>query len=129
MSHQPHYTPAPHDEPDSWHRHIPAQEGLPQEEHGEDTKPLALTVAFLLCFVFVAGTILASYLYFRVHMTSLRQQRIETTTFAEQFNQSRNAELARLKDYSFASDDKARAGRASLPIEEAKKQVIARYAK
>ncbi len=129
MSHKPHYTPPPaHDEPDSWHRHIPEEEGLPQHEHGSSTKPLALTIAFLVCFGFVGGTILASYLYFQVYLTGLRREKIESTVLAQQFATGRDAELAKLGDYYFASEDLARKGIVSVPVEEAKKRVLARYA-
>lgn len=128
MSHKLHYTEPPHDEPDSWHRHVPEEEGLPQEEHGSHTRPVALALAFVLCFAFVAGTILASYLYFNVHMTALRRERVESTVFAQEFAASRDAELAKLGDYYFPTEDRARKGLAALPVEEAKKRVIARYA-
>ena len=128
MSHKAHYTPDIHEQPDSWHRHVPAEEGVPQEEHGADTKPFALATAFILCFAFVAGTILASYLYFEVHITALRREKIETTYFAEEFAKTKAAELSKQKDYYLPAENKARAGQAALPIEEAKKKVIARYA-
>jgi hypothetical protein len=128
MPHKLHYTEPPHDQPDAWHRHIPEDEGLPQEEHGGKVRSLMLGLALLLCVAFVVGTILASYLYFQVHMTSLRRERIESTVFAQQFATSRDAELAKLGDYSFPTEDKARKGMACPPVEEAKKRVIARYA-
>ena len=128
MSHPLHYTEAPHDQPDAWHRHVPEEEGLPQEEHGGDTRPPAPAPAFVICFAFVAGTILASYLYFQVHMTALRRKVIESNYFSEQFAQTKNAELARLAEYSFPTEDMARKGLAMLPGEEGKKRSIAGYA-
>lgn len=128
MSHKPHYTEPPHDQPTAWHRHIPEEEGLPQQEHGSHTRPLAMTIAFLFCFGFVGATILASYLYFQVHMTGLRREKIESTVFAQEFAAIRDQELAKLGDYYFASDDLARKGIVSVPVEEAKKRVLARYA-
>ncbi len=128
MSHKQHYSPAPPVETDAWHRHVVEEEGLPQEEHGGNTRPVALAPAFILCFGFVPGPIPASYLYFQVHMTTLRREKIENTVFAQDFAKSKAAELAKQQGYYFSSEDKARNGLVAPSIEEAKKRIIARYA-
>ena len=128
MSHKPHYTEPHHDHASGWFRHVPADEGAPQEEHGSHTRPIALTAAFLICFGFVGATILATYLYFNVHMAKLRREKIETTAFARDFSEYKRAEEQKLADFYFATDDLARQGVASPPVEQAKQQVIARYA-
>src|SRR5579862_2007969 len=115
MPHKQHFTEPPHDHATDWFRHIPTEEGLPQEEHGSHTRPIALAVAFVVCFGFVAVTILATYLYFQVHMTTLRREKIEDTFFAQEFNESKAAEEEKLGDYYFASDDLARKGIVTVP--------------
>lgn len=126
MSHHHEHTPEHHETPDAWHVHT-AAEGLPQEEHGGKTNTVILAVAFVLSFGFVAVTILVTYLYFQVHFTSLRAQRIEGTAMGKSFVQYRDRSREKLGGYNFATEAAARAGMASLPLKEAEQQVIARY--
>jgi hypothetical protein len=129
MSHKQQYTAHEHETPDSWHRHIIEDEGAPQEEHGR-TNPAALVIGLLACIAFVGGTILASWLYFNVYVTNLRRSKIESDTLAREFfGTARPATLAKLNDYSFATEDAARKGVASLPIDKAMQNVVAKYGK
>jgi|RhiMethySRZTD1v2_1073278.scaffolds.fasta_scaffold390220_2 hypothetical protein len=126
MSHPTHYTPEFHEEPDSWHRHT-VDEGEPQAEHGGKPNNFLLAIAFLASLGFVAAVILASFLYFQKHMTSLRQERAESTVLSTDFVKYRDTAQAALQDFSFATPDLARAGTVMVPAEEATKRVIARY--
>jgi hypothetical protein len=129
MVHQRQTVPHEHEEPDSWHRHTPA-EGAPQREHGSKANPAVLGVAFVLSVALVGGVILATVVYFRRHVTELRKERIETTVLAGDFLKYRGESEAHLAGYSWASDDAAREGKnVSIPIEEAKKRVLEKYAK
>lgn len=129
MAHHQQYTAHEHEQPDAWHRHDVAAEGAPQEEHGR-TNPAVLVVAFLATFGFVAGTILASYLYFNLHMTKERREKIESNVLADSFFKvTQPAEMARLKDYGFSGEAAARAGAVSIPIDQAMQNVVNRYGK
>jgi hypothetical protein len=128
--HKPQYTQHEHEIPDSWHRHIPAEEGAPQEEHGK-TNPLLLGIAFVGSLAFVGGTIAATWLYFKVHITALRRERIESAGFAREFFDPQKGiqakALADLNSHYFASETAAREGKASVPIEQGIQKVVARY--
>ncbi len=131
MSHKQHFTHELHDEPDTWHRHQTAVEGLPQPEHGAHTNGLILAIAFIGSLGFVILTVVATVLYFQVHMTELRRQRIESTGFADAFfgkGGTQEQALAQLAQYSFATEAEARAGKASVPIDQAMQRVVDRYA-
>jgi hypothetical protein len=126
MPHQQHFTPEVHEEPDPWHRHLP-DEGDPQEEHGGKPNNFLLAIAFVFSLGFVAATILASFLYFQVYMTGVRQKTLETTVLSTDFLDYREKAHAALAGYSFPTADMARAGKAMIPADQAAQRVIARY--
>ncbi len=120
-----HTHPAP-EQPDSWHLHT-VQEGHPQEEHGK-TNAAILGAAFIASFGFVAVVILVSYLYFNVIAVQKREERIETTILGKEAREYKAATLAGLQSYTFAAEQQARAGVVSIPLDQAKQQVLAKYA-
>jgi len=126
MSHKPEFTHPVPEQADSWHLHT-AEEGPAQEEHGK-TNAVVLAVAFLASFGFVGLVILVSYLYFQVIAVQKREERIETTVLGNDARAYKAAELQRLQGYSFAAEAQARAGQVSVPLDQAKQQVIAKYA-
>lgn len=126
MSHKPHHTPEHHESPDAWHLHSP-EEGQPQAEHGGKTNVTVLLVAFLTSFGFVAVVILVSYLYFQVHMTSKKQALIESTALSAGHQAYKKSTAQKLQGYSFVTEAAARAGAVSVPLEQAKQNVIAKY--
>ena len=126
MSHEKHYTPEVHEEPDSWHRHT-VDEGQPQEEHGGKPNNFSLAVAFLVSLGFVAAVILATFLYFQTHMNTIRQERAESTVLSLDYVKYRDTAQAALQDYSFPTPDLARAGTPTVPLDQAAQRVIARY--
>ena len=129
MVHQRQTLPHEHEEPDAWHRHG-AGEASPQAEHGSKANPAVLGIAFLASIGLVAFVVIATLVYFRKHTTELRKERIETTVLSADYVKYRDASVGKLADYSWASEDLAREGkRVSLPIEEAKRRVLERYAK
>jgi Ni,Fe-hydrogenase I cytochrome b subunit len=127
MSHQKlQHLPEHHETPDAWHLHS-AAEGVPQAEHGGKTNTVVLAFAFVASLGFVATVILVSILYFQVHLTSLRHERIEDTALSAAFHQYRDGAKDRLSGYAFATEDAARAGQVSIPIDQAEQKVIVRY--
>ena len=126
MSHHQQYTPEVHEEPDEWHRHT-ADEGPPQEEHAGKPNNFLLALTFLFSLAFVAATILASFLYFQVHMTGIRQKRMESTVLSQDYVKYRDAAMASRDDFSFPTAEMGRSGRALLPHDQAAERVIARY--
>jgi hypothetical protein len=87
-------------------------------------------IAIVACIVFVGGTILASYLLLPGLLHQPAPAKIESDTFAREFfGTTKPAELAKISDYSFASEDATRKGIASIPIDKAMQNVIDRYGK
>jgi hypothetical protein len=128
MSHDPHKPTVAFDEqPDSWHMHA-AEEGLPQEEHGATTNPIGLILAFAGSVFFVGSVILMCVLYYRVHTTQLRQQRIETTALAGDYFKYRDDSTAAQGGYGWAGPEAAAAGQVSIPVDLAMQKVIQQYA-
>lgn len=115
--------------PDSWHMHA-AEEGQPQEEHGATTNPAGLIIAFLGSVFFVGAVILLCILYYQIHTTHLRQERIETTALAQGENgyyKYRDDSAAALQKYGWANPEAAAAGKVSIPIDLAIQKVIQQY--
>lgn len=126
MSHKHQFTPDHPETPDSWHLHT-TREGPPQAEHGGKVNTLLLGVGLVASVVFVGMVILVTFLYFQTHMTSKRQQLIESTALSATHHQYRDQASASLRDYSFFGEAAARAGVVSIPIDQAKQNVITRY--
>lgn len=128
MSHKPHYTQHVEEHVDQWHHHS-SEEGAPQEEHASKPNIPVLLGAFVGSVAFVGATILATYLYFGVHMRSLRAKRMENTALAADFLKYRGDTNKKLADGNmWWNDDNARAGLVSIPLDKARERVIARYA-
>ncbi|MFN0132635.1 MAG: hypothetical protein ACKVW3_08920 [Phycisphaerales bacterium] len=126
MSHKPEYLPHEHEEPDAWHRHT-ADEGAPQTEHASSVNSAILLVVFVACLLFVAATIAASILYFRVYTNDLKIARIENTELSKGSLNYRTQTEQRLTGYMWSDAAAAQAGRVSVPIDEAMSNVINRY--
>jgi len=126
MTHKPHYTPEHHETPDAWHMHTP-DEGTPQAEHGGKANTALLGAGLLFSVGFVAVVILATFLYFNIHMTAKRRALIENTVLSSGYHSYRDSTQAKLGDYSFVTEAAARAGTVSVPLGQAKQNVIARY--
>jgi hypothetical protein len=127
MTHERHYTKPVHEHIEEWHRHT-SSEGDPQHEHGSKPNIPLLLGAFLASVTFVGITILATYLYFGVHMQSLRAARMENTALAADYLKYRDATLDKLaKGDQWLNDEAARAGLAPMPLEKAKEKILARY--
>jgi hypothetical protein len=120
------HTHPPPEQPNAWHLHT-AREGQPQEEHGK-TNAAILGAAFIASFGFVGVVILVSYLYFTVIVVQKREERIETTVLGNDARAYKAAALAGLQSYTFAAEQQARAGVVSIPLDQAKQQVMAKYA-
>jgi hypothetical protein len=123
MSHKLPHTPDIHEEPDPWHRHT-VDEGIPQVEHAATVNIPILMGVFVATVVFVSATILFTMIYFKRHVTALRQERIETTVVGQGARDYKEAALANLDGYGWAD---AQAGHVSLPLDVARQRVIEAY--
>lgn len=124
MTHQPHFTPELHEEPDQWHRHTP-DEGEPQAEHAAHENTLILAGVFVAIVVFIASTITASVLYFNRHVTGLRREQIESTLLAGDALAYRDTSEAAQRTYTWADAEK---GVVQLPLDVATRRVVEEYA-
>lgn len=121
--------PAQHEQPDVWHSHG-AEEGLPQEEHGGKANAAKIFIVGVLSVGIIVATTVATLIYFRVHATALRRERIETTALSAEYTQYRQNTRQALADFSWASPDAARTGeRVQIPLDQAKQRVIEAYSK
>ncbi|MCB9845687.1 MAG: hypothetical protein H6811_06855 [Phycisphaeraceae bacterium] len=125
MSHEEaHYMSVEHEEPDQWHRHS-VEEGPPQAEHGSRANVAILAGAFVVITLFVVVTAAATAVYFKKHITELRNERRETTIEAVGQIEYRNASIADLDQYAW---EDAQSGTVRIPIEQAMQKVAGRYA-
>lgn len=126
MSHKHEYLPPAHEEPDAWHRHS-ADEGAPQQEHAATVNAAILTLVFVACLVFVAATIAASIMYFRVHTNNLKIARIENTAMSKDALDYRNTTRQRITTFYWGDPAAAQANVVSLPIGDAIDKVVEKY--
>lgn len=125
MSHEKHYTPEHHEEPDAWHRHT-SDEGAPQAEHAANVNTLILGGVFAAIIVFIVAAITASIVYFNRHVTGLRRAQVESTVLSAEALAYRDGAEAAQRAYTWA--DAAR-GVVQLPTDVAAQRVIDRYAR
>ena len=123
MTHKLPHTPEVHEEPTAWHRHT-IEEGVPQVEHAATVNIPILMGVFVATVVFVSATVLFTMIYFKRHVTALRQERIETTVMGQAARDYRDASLAQLNGYGWT--DPA-AGVVALPLDVARERVIESY--
>jgi hypothetical protein len=120
------HLPHEHEEPDPWHRHTP-DEGLPQEEHGR-ANPAVLGVSLLATVVFLVGVVLVIFIYFETFTTTLRAERTESTALSKQQLEYKRTARETLNDYNVLPPTVAPQGVITVPIDQAKEKIIARYA-
>lgn len=124
MSHDPHHTPPKYEKPDEWHRHT-AAEGAPQVEHGAIANPAALAIAFFLMVGALAATVGVIKLYFYSHLSTLRAEKLETSTPAEEWYQYRYNDAPRdLGSYGWVDHETVR-----IPLDSAIERTVAEYAR
>jgi hypothetical protein len=125
MMHQdPSLTPELHEELDPWHRHVPAEEGRPQAEHGARAKPAALATAFAIIFLSVVALILAVLVYAVSHFSKVRAEMYESASLAEESARVRAALRAEeLETFGWVDTERVR-----LPIDLAMDKVVQDYA-
>lgn len=129
MTYPKHYVPHEQESPDAWHAHG-AAEGDPQPEHGGRQNYFVIGLVGLASLAIVVGTVAGTFIYFRKHVTDLRRTKMESPTMLRgDYDAYKKDADAKLTQFRFMGEDAARAGRATLPIDEAKKQVIEKYQK
>lgn len=124
MSHDTHYTPEHHEEPDAWHRHT-SDEGAPQAEHAANVNTLILGGVFAAIIVFIVAAITASIVYFNRHVTDLRRAQVESTVLSAEALTYRDRSEAAQHAYTWADAAK---GVVQIPTDVAAKRVMERYA-
>jgi type II secretory pathway pseudopilin PulG len=123
-SHQVTHTQEVHEQPDSWHRHAPA-EGSPQHEHGSTTNPVVLASVFTIMVLSIVGSVAVLVIYFFSYATQLRAENIETTRVHREFQQYQAKALAQLgpkPDQPWTSSETVQ-----IPIAEAMNHVASQY--
>ncbi|MDX2146005.1 MAG: hypothetical protein SFZ23_00655 [Planctomycetota bacterium] len=121
----PHTTPVIHEDLDEWHRH-PAEDGMPQEEHGKIAKPSVIAAYFfgliLAIVLFVAPVIL----YFQRYTTNVKAKQVETTALARDYQSYKAASDSAADGYSWVDQSN---GKVRTPIDSAMERVAAAYAR
>lgn len=129
MTYPKHYVPHEQESPDAWHAHG-AGEGEPQPEHGGHQNYLLIGLVGVASLAIVVGTVAGTFIYFRKHVTDLRREKVESPTMLRgDYDAYKKDADAKLAQFRFMGEDAARAGRATLPLDEAKKRVIEKYQK
>lgn len=121
--HHPSHTPEVHEQPDSWHRHTPA-EGEPQHEHAGTINTAALAATFVAMGLGIVLTVGVIAVYFFSYATELRATQIETTAASRDFNAYRAGAESSLSSYGWS--DPA-ADRLHIPISQAMDRVVTQY--
>lgn len=124
------HTPAVHAHADAWHHHDSA-EGMPQREHAGVANPAAIARWFTVILIAVVGLIIILSVYFVKYTTMMRHERIETFAWISKdaVNAKAQAEgklgmTGGTPVYTWAD---AATGAVQIPIEQAMKQVVAKY--
>lgn len=121
------HLPHQHEELDAWHSHTP-DEGQPQEEHASQANPLVLGVSLLATVVFLVVVVLVIFMYFETFVNDLRFKRVENTALSKDQLQYKFVVEETFKDHSLLPPQYAAQGVVTIPLEEAKKRVVQRYA-
>jgi len=121
MSKEPEYLPEHHEQPDEWHAHAP-DEGLPQSEHASRVNTTMLAAAFLVIVASVVFVAVVVTVYFNSYAATLRAEKVETLTWAEESFEMKSAMQAVLEE-----GGEAPGGVRYEPIGEAMDQVIRAY--
>ena len=124
MAHAIRHLEHEHEHPDSWHAHSPA-EGTPQEEHGAQANAFGIIagIAFFGVVTLVVSVVVGVYL--ASYTSRLRAQRQETITSRADYNVYRAQSDAALSTAAWINPAE---GTVAIPIDIAKRKVIAAYA-
>lgn len=120
MSKEPEYLPEHHEEVDEWHSH----EGeRPQEEHGSRVNAAALALAFLGTIISVVVIVVVVTIYFNSFTAAIHARKVETSTWAVESAEARNAAMAILDDGGSTPDSDL----SFRPIDQAVQDVVRSY--
>jgi flagellar basal body-associated protein FliL len=124
------HTPEIHEHADAWHHHTP-EEGLPQHEHAAIVNAGALLKWFIGITVVLVVVILALCMYFFRYSTQMRALYVENQELAKQAMTDIAKAEAQLgtdgKPFAYTALNK-QTRTVQIPIEQAMKQTVARYA-
>ena len=120
------HLPHEHETPDQWHNHA-AAEGLPQEEHGAKANPFVLGASLIATLVFLVVVVLVIFMYFETYINRLRIERVEDTVLSTDQQQYKLIVSETFRDYSMLPPRYAPQGVVTIPIEQARQNVIQRY--
>lgn len=115
---------------DEWHHHSEA-EGEPQEEHAPKIDAGMLAFSFIAIVLVVAVMVLGLILYFNSYSGQLRARLTETTVLSKEYSAYKarmDAELGLNGQEGLYQWSDATAGKVQMPVSEAMRHVVDRYA-